>query len=211
MTTVRTSTTKLVKDVPVSMELPFPTRLRWMEKAKCLRKGTYHFWLKQSRPTPEQYQKVIETWCLPCPVRPECLLNVLRKENEAGHVSRGVEGGATPRERAILRKRIRDGKLCLAEGVWRWLNNKPLTRQFARKGDTYAVTISNEEGTLVYRGQGSTARGAHMIVVRELRLRTHDLIATIKRPDGKIIEVLRTQEIPTKKSRSRKSPYHEPF
>lgn len=183
--------------------IPFPTHLKWMKRALCLRKGTENFWLPMERPTPADYREVIETWCKQCPVRPECLLNVMQKELLAKHTSRGVEGGATPSERTALKRKIKESKLCPTEGVWRWLNKKPISRLRESPQRKFTVTLTNKDGTVVYQHAGKTAHGAHTIAVRELRRRGGDLVATVKNPGNKIVDTL---TLPIGRNRQRSSP-----
>lgn len=190
------------------MELPYPTHLKWMEQARCLRKGTHNFWLPSKRPTPKQYEAVKREWCYPCPVRYDCLLNVLRKETADRHTSRGVEGGATPKERATLRRRIRDAQICMVEGVWRFINKKPISRKLPTPSQrTFTVTVTNDEGTLVYQNMASAPKGAHMIAMRELYQLEGRHVATVKNAHGAIIEVMTTQDLPKRRVRSRRNPF----
>ena len=198
MTSVRTRNMLHARVARASTEIHLPTHLRWMEKAKCLRKGIDNFWLAQKRPTQDDYDEVIKTWCLPCPVRPECLVNAIQKETLAKHTSRGVEGGATPRERATLRRRIREAKVCVTLGVLRWLDKKPISRDRAPDKPKFTVTLTNSDGRLVYRQTANTSHGAHIIAVRELRLHSVStvIVATVKNPDNRIIEVLSSHTYP---------------
>jgi hypothetical protein len=199
---------KIARVAPANTERPFPIHLRWMEKARCLRKGTHNFWLPSKRPTPKQYEAVKREWCYPCPVRAECLLNVLRKETADRHTSRGVEGGATPRERMVLRRRIRDAQICMIEGVWRFLNKKPISRTLPTPSQrNFVVTITNKDAELIYEHKASAPKGAHMIAMRELRRLGGDLVASVRNPNGSVIEVMRTQDLPKQRVRSRRNPY----
>ncbi|MFI6737429.1 WhiB family transcriptional regulator [Nonomuraea sp. NPDC050451] len=164
--------------------------MEWRQLALCRKRGTENFWLP-GRPTPEQYQEVIDKWCAPCPVRGECLLACIQQEIALKYTSQGIQGGATRAQRATLRRKIRESKLCVVEGVMRWLHGLPISRPPAPQSRRYTVTLSHPTtGLVVYRHTAATPKGGHLILVREQKRQGSELVGTVRDTAGRVIEVL---------------------
>lgn len=173
-----------------STEFPLPSNLAWMKKARCLRKGHQKFYLS-GRPTPKDYEVVKKNWCLPCPVRAECLITCIRQEMKAKYTSQGIQGGATPIERKNIRRKIRDSNLCPVEVIWRWLHQKAVPRSDKLKTRYHKVTLLHSEtGAVVYENMATTPRGAHLIAVREQRVQGTELVGVVYCRTGHVIEII---------------------
>jgi len=173
-----------------SIEIRPQSNTQWMERAKCLRAGTENFWLKASRPRPLEYEAILDKWCRQCPVRPECLLRVIKQEIELRYTSRGVEGGCTPAERKLLRRYIREDKLCVTQAVWRFLNNHPMSKKPVKKTTDLTVLLYYPSGEVYTRRKAKTSHGANIIIRREQNLRPDlPLIGVVKKANGQIVDV----------------------
>ena len=70
----------------------------WQERAACRGVPVEAFFPDRRR----DYKTVIELYCVPCPVRTECLLDAMVYERKAVHQRHGIWGGTTPAERVQL-------------------------------------------------------------------------------------------------------------
>lgn len=192
--------------VSVSTDSDIPPAMGWMAKGKCLRVGLEKMFLA-GRPTKEDYQKAKDTYCIPCPVRGDCLHWIMMQELKDRYVSGGIWGGLTPDERRKLRRRISDTKLCVTDTIRRWLKYGAVAPPDTTPDARYEVrVIDNDTKQIIFDGPANQDRGAHTIAVREMH--RHDKPATAYITD-RVEKSMVTLESANFPHRKRKTPCHE--
>lgn len=192
--------------VSANIDSSLPQSMGWMARGKCLRIGLEKMFL-EGRPTKEDYQKVRDTYCTPCPVRGDCLHWIMVYEIKDRYISRGMWGGLTPDERRNLRRRIRESKLCITDVIRRWVKYGAISSPDTLPGARYAVRVVDAESKqIVFDGPANQERGAYTVAVREMHRHGRPTTAYVTdRVDG-TMQAMESANYPPKRQ---KNPYRE--
>lgn len=191
--------------VSANIDSSLPQSMGWMAKGKCLRIGLEKMFL-EGRPTKEDYQHSINSYCKPCSVRGDCLHWIMVYEIKDRYISRGIWGGLTPDERRNLRRRIRESKLCITDVIRRWVKYGAISSPDTLPDARYAVrVIDNVSRQIVFDGPANQERGAYTVAVREMHRHGRPATAYVTDRVAETMEVMESSNYPPKRQRS---PFH---